>query len=154
MDKFISQLNSKSRFSGSIKYTLVNNSGTSRDYNYTYYPTATFTASKDSNGYLKLTASLSKKENLSLYNGYLVKSTTISSVTVKMTTVGVDGFLLGTVSSTERTTDTETIVCSGGATSGGGGGGTGSGTSSASVASINEDGIDTADYTIGSFDDF
>jgi hypothetical protein len=148
MDKFLSELNSESTFSGSIKYT-INNSAIVRSCSYS--TKATFKAHMEkSTGYLILMADLPKTEKISLYQGNAT-TTSITSVTVTMTKVGVDGFLLGQVSNTERTTDTDTIVCSGGATSGGG---TGSGASSASVASINEDGIDTADYTIGSFDDF
>lgn len=124
IDKFLNQLNSGSKFNGEINYTQTQN-GVVREYKKTFTPTVTWTKSKDSSGYLILYAS-AQNYSVQVYNGYIPNSTTVGASSIKLTSSGVDGFLVGSVSSTERTTDTTITVWSG----------NGGGTSSASLTNV------------------
>jgi hypothetical protein len=147
MDKFVNQLKSNAQFSGTVKHTQVTD-GDTRTQTSPCDVTANknFLASNDSSGNLILYLDLGTI-TVSLYNGSIPTYTTINSITIKMTSTGIDDFLLGNVTSTERTTHIETTICRYQNS-------TGSGSSSPSNTSLGDDGIDTADYTIGSFDEF
>lgn len=113
LSEFISQLNSGAIFSGVVNYKLYYN-GVGRSRQYPFKATPTFTCSSDSSGYLILTVNASAPQNVGLYDGQNTQYASIESSTVTMTSTGVDGFLVGAVSSTVRTTDTATIIWSGG----------------------------------------
>lgn len=153
MTEFLNQLDLKAQFRGSINHTqMIDGSAKSNTATYAinfikgYEKPFTFSAGEDSSGNLILYVNF-KTKIVSLYVGSAPTYTTITSIILKMTTTGIDDFLLGGVTSSERTTHTETTVCLYQNS-------TGSGFSAPSNASIGDDGIDTADYTIGSFDDF
>lgn len=124
IDAFLSQLNSGSKFEGKINYTQVFN-GTSRQYTEVFTPTVTWIKSTDTSGYLVLYATAQSYSD-TLYNGYNPQSTTIGTSTITLNSTGVNGFLVGAVSSSERTTDTITTVWSG----------SGGGTTSASLTNV------------------
>ena len=147
LDTFMSQLNSGCSISGVVNFTQTFDGGT-RSGSTSFYPTVTFTASTDRSGYLVITANASRHTTGALYIGSNPKSTVINIINVTMSSTGIDGFLLGPITSNERTTDVTQTLWSYVNTS------TGSGTSSASTLSLDDDGIDTADFVIGSFDEF
>lgn len=151
LDAFMSQLNSGAVIGGNIKFTQTfkTSSGTTtRPGELPFTPTVTFTASTDRSGYLIITANANVITTGGLYIGSNPITTVINSISVTMDSTGIDGFLLGTITSYERTTDITQTLWSYVNTS------TGSGTSSASTLSLDDDGIDTADFVIGSFDEF
>lgn len=119
MSAFLNQLNSKSNFTGTMDYTQRDSVGDTRSYTAKFTPKVTFTASSDSSGYLILTANAQNYSNLALYNGYDPILTTIGTTRVVFNSVDIEGFLIGGVSSTERTTHTSFTVWthSGGGTS-------------------------------------
>jgi hypothetical protein len=123
---FISKLNSGAKFDGVVNYKLYSSSGGSRSRQYTFRATPKFTYSTDSSGYLTLTVNATAPQNVGLYDGQSQTSATIDSSTVTLTSTGVDGFLVGAVSSSARTTDTSTIIWRGGS----------SGSSSASLTNV------------------
>jgi hypothetical protein len=120
----------------------------SRSGSTSFDPIVTFTASTDRSGYLVITANASRHTTGALYIGSNPRTTVINSINVTMSSTGIDGFLLGPITSNERTTNITQTLWSYVNTS------TGSGTSSASTLSLDDDGIDTADFVIGSFDEF
>ncbi len=147
LDTFMSQLNSGCAISGVVNFTQTFEGG-SRPGSTRFDPTVTFTASTDRSGYLIITANASSHTTNALYIGSNPISTVINSINVTMSSTGVDGFLLGPITTNERTTNVTQTLWSYVNTS------TGSGTSSASTLSLDDDGIDTADFVIGSFDEF
>lgn len=144
---FMSQLNSGRVISGEINFTQTFENE-SRTGSQSFTPTVTFTASSDRSGYLVITANANRFTSQSLYIGSNPKNTVINSISVTMTSTGIDGFLLGSITSTERTANVTQTLWSHFNSS------TGSGTSSASTLSLDDDGIDAADFVIGSFDEF
>lgn len=148
LDTFMSQLNSGCSLDGAINFTQTFDGTGNRSRSVACAPTVTFTASTDRSGYLIITANASRFTSEPLYIGSNPRSTVINSIYVNMTSTGIDGFLLGPITSNERTTDVTQRLWYYVNTS------TGSGTSSASTLSLDDDGIDTADFVIGSFDEF
>ena len=148
LDTFMSQLRSGRVIDGKIYFTQTFESGSSRSGSVSCKPTITFSYSTDSSGNLVITASAARFTSTSLYLGSTAKSTVVDSINVTMSSTGINGFLLGAITSYERTTDITQTLWSYVNTS------TGSGTSSASTLSLDGDGIDTADFVIGSFDEF
>lgn len=148
LDTFMSQLRSGRVIDGRINFTQTFQSGSTGTGSVSCNPTITFSYSTDSSGNLVITASASRFTSTSLYLGRTAKSTVVNSIEVTMSSTGIDGFLLGPITSYERTTNITQTLWSYVNTS------TGSGTSSASTLSLDDDGIDTADFVIGSFDEF
>ena len=147
LDTFMSQLNSGCVLHGDVNFTQRFEVG-SRSGSSSLTPTVTFTASTDSSGYLTITATADICTSGGLYIGSNPKSTTIDSIKVEMYSTGINGFHLGPITSYERASSITQTLWSYVNTS------TGSGTSSASTLSLDDDGIDTADFVIGSFDEF
>jgi hypothetical protein len=125
MSAFLNQLNTKSNFTGTMNYTQLNSEGYPRSHTLKFTPKVTFTASSDSSGNLLLTANAQNYSSEPLYNGYLASATTIGTSEIRFNSVDIDGFLIGVVSSYERTTNTSFAVWTG----------TG-GTSSASLTNV------------------
>lgn len=126
MSAFLNQLNSTSDFTGTMNYTQKNSGGQTISYTHKFTPKVTFTASSDSSGNLLLTANAQNYSSGSLYNGYIPTATTIGTSEVRFNSVDINGFLIGVVSSYERTTNTSFAVWTG----------TGNGTSSASLTNV------------------
>lgn len=125
MSAFLNQLNTKSNFTGTMNYTQRDNKGTTKSYTVRITPNVTFTASSDSSGNVILKAN-AQNYSTSLYNGSIPTATTIGTSNVTFNSIDVDGFLIGSVSSSERTTNTSFTVWSG----------NGSTTSSASLTNV------------------
>lgn len=125
MSAFLNQLNTKSNFTGTMNYTQRDNKGTTKSYRVRITPNVTFTASSDSSGNVILKAN-AQNYSTSLYNGSIPTATTIGTSNVTFNSIDVDGFLIGSVSSSERTTNTSFTVWSG----------NGSTTSSASLTNV------------------
>lgn len=150
LNEFTNQLNNNAslKFTGNVKYKLTYNDGSVSEESVTYNPECDFTTNIDNDGNILISGLLNLNKTLNLYKGRKPKSAIISSVTVTMKSTGVEGVLLGDVTETERTTNIDTVVCIKG------GGGSSSGKSLSFANTINDDGIDMGDYTIGSFDEF